>query len=78
MTVLALEMTADDCRKVETVISDTYQSLHRGKVYDRGRISHKNEAAIADISITQQLCADYQETGLSYSKTTFLINIYCI
>jgi hypothetical protein len=26
-TVEALEMTAEECKKVETVISDTYQSL---------------------------------------------------
>jgi hypothetical protein len=74
----ALEMTAEERRKVETVISETYQSLRREEVFDKGRISQKNKTAIADGSKIQQLLADYQEIGLSYSKTAFLINIYCI
>jgi hypothetical protein len=74
----ALEMTVVDSRKVETVISDTYQSLHQGEIYDKGRISRKNKTAIADSSKIQQLLTDYRECGLSYSETTFLINIYCI
>ena len=48
------------------------------EVFDEGRISQKNKTAIADSSKIQQLLADYRECGLSYSKTTFLINIYCI
>jgi hypothetical protein len=35
----ALEMTAEERRKVETVISDTYQSLRQEEVFDEGRIS---------------------------------------
>jgi hypothetical protein len=77
-TVEALEMTIEEHRKVETVISDTYQSLHQEKVFDEGRISRKNKTAIADGSKIQQLVADYRESGLSFSKTTFLINIYCV
>jgi hypothetical protein len=38
-TAEALEMTIEERRKVETVISDTYQSLHQEEVYDKGRIS---------------------------------------
>ncbi len=53
-TVEALEMTAEECRKVETVISDTYQSLRQEEVFDKGRISQKNKTAIADSSKIQQ------------------------
>jgi hypothetical protein len=77
-TVEALEMTIEERRKVETVISDTYQSLRQEKVFDEGRISRKNKTAIAHSSKIQQLVADYQESGLSFSETTFLINIYCV
>ncbi len=77
-TVESLEMTIEERRKVETVISDTYQSLRQEKVFDEGRISQKNKTAIADGSKIQQLVADYRESGLSFSKTTFLINIYCV
>jgi hypothetical protein len=34
--------------------------------------------AIADGSKIQKLVADYRETGLSYSETMIVINIYCI
>ena len=55
--------------------------MRRGEVFDKGRISlisQKNKTAIADSRKIQQLLADYRECGLSYSETTFLINIYCI
>jgi hypothetical protein len=71
-------MTAEENRKVETVISDTYQSLRQEEVFDEGRISRKNKTTIADGSKIQQLLADNQESGLSFSETTFLINIYCV
>jgi hypothetical protein len=71
-------MTAEERRKVETFISDTYESLRQEEVFDEGRISRKNKTAIGDGSKIQQLLADYQESGLSFSETTFLINIYCV
>ena len=76
--IAALEMTANERRKVERVIHKTYHSLRNGEIYDESRSSRQNETAIADGSKIQQLVADYRETGLSYSETTMVINVYCI
>jgi hypothetical protein len=63
---------------VETVIYKIYHSLRNGKIYDKNRSLQQNEMAIANSSKIQQLVADYRETGLSYSETMMVINIYCI
>ncbi len=77
-TIAALEMTANKCRKVETIIYTTYHSLHNGEIYNKSKSSRQNETAIANGSKIQQLVADYRETGLSYSETMTVINLYCI
>jgi hypothetical protein len=76
--IAGLEMTANERRKVERVIHKTYHSLRNGKIYDEIRSSQQNEMAIVDGSKIQQLIADYRETGLSYSETAMVINLYCI
>jgi hypothetical protein len=76
--IAALEMTANECRKVERVIHKTYHSLRNGEIYDESRSLRQNETAIADGSKIQQLVADYRETGLSYSETAMVFNLYCI
>lgn len=74
----SLEMTANKHIKVEKVICITYHSLRNGKLYGISKSSHGNETAIADGSNIQQLVTDYRETGLSYSETMMVINIYCM
>ena len=76
--IAALEMTANECRKVERVIHKTYHSLRNGEIYDKSKSSQQNETAIVDGSNIQQLVADYRETGLSYSETMMVINLSCI
>jgi hypothetical protein len=71
-------MTANKCRKVETVIYKTYHSLCNGKIYDKSRSSRQNETTIANGSKIQQLVADIKETGLSYSEAMMVINLYCL
>ena len=75
--IAALEITANERRKVERVIHTTYHSLRNGKIYDESRSSRQNETAIADGSKIQQLVVDYRGTGLSYSETMMVINLYC-
>ncbi len=77
-TIAALEMTANKHRKVETVIHSTYHSLRNGKIFNESRSLRQNEMAIANGSKIQQLVVDCRETGLSYSETMMVINIYCI
>ena len=76
-TIKAHAMSADECRKVEQVITYTYHSLCCGQEYNEGRASCENVTEIADGSKIQQLVANYREHGLSYSQTTLMINIYC-
>ena len=73
----ALAMSADKCRKVTRVITDTYHCLWQGEVYNVARASCDNVTAIADGTKIQQLIADCREAGLSYSQTTLLINMHC-
>jgi hypothetical protein len=76
-TIKALAMSADKCRKMIRVITDTCHCLHHGEVYNEGRALQKNVTAIADGSKIQQLIADYREARLSYSQTTLMINMHC-
>ena len=75
--IKALAMSADECRKVKQVISDTYHNLHHSEVYNAGRPSQKNATAIANERKIQQLIANYREAGLSYSQTMLMINMHC-
>jgi hypothetical protein len=68
-TVEALEMTAEERRKVETVISDTYQSLHREEVFDEGRISRKSKTAIANGSGSLTLRRAWHQSQNALSRT---------
>jgi hypothetical protein len=74
MNALDMSVLADECRKVERIITKTYHSLLGGEEYNEGRKSRKNLTAIADGNKIQQLVADYREAGLSFSQTTVMIN----
>ena len=73
----ALDMSADECRKVERIITNTYHSLLCSEEYNEGRKLQKNLIAIADGNKIQQLVANCREAGLSFSQTTVMINNYC-
>jgi hypothetical protein len=74
----SLEMTANKHMKVEKLICNTYHSLRNGKLYDTSKSSHGNEMAIKPTAVKSNSLLQNRETGLSYSETMMVINIYCM
>ena len=73
-----MKMNKNQQKEVLRVIAQTHHCLIVGKVYDSKRAFQAGTTFIKNSSKEQQLVADYQEHGLSLTKTMMLINRWCI
>ena len=74
----ALRLNANQRRRVLNVIVKMHHALLTGAEYDSMREFRAGSVAIKFGSPEEQAVTDYRESGLSYTKTTLLINRQCL